>query len=1382
MITPKKPTTCLAVACLTVLTAVLPARADYPSTVNALGPLGYWRFNETTASPPLNQVVNVAPSGAKLNGIAILDIEKGQPGIVGTSIRSHNTGAVVGYCGSKIDIGYSPALNKKGPFSVEFWYKPNALGTDGTGFCIVSSLNNDFVASSRRGYLFYCNNNGRIEFRLGNDAGYVGNVNSGTSAQNAKIGQWTHIVGEFTGTETKLFLNGVQVGSLTLTAAQIASLQPNTQVPFRIGGTALTGSLSDAPTGSATGISGNRGVDGWVDEVAYYPYALTVSQAAAHFTTATSNSAGYGAAILADNPTAYWPMEDAATTAPDPSTFVTVANSGSAGSAVDGKVIWGGLTAQPGTGYAGMGADDKSVLLDGFNGFVKLPNSTSLDITGNLTMMAWIKPTQKNFYRDIIARGWDDANAETFLRISRGFDNSGVGSTNQYEVGVTDGVNYYDSVLVPMPEGDIGNWVFIAGTFDGAQWTLYRNGKQIGSLASENGPSIIAQPWVIGAQAAADVGGAYAVPGGISTYFPGSIDEPAIFNKALTADEIKAVYESALPKPIITKPVDNPDGFAGSTYPTLFQGGSVTLSVVAEGTDPLSYAWFKDGAPLGITTASLTLNNLAKGTPTYSVVVSNPNGQATSSVTLNVVAAPPTFVQNPISLARFAGGSFTFSVVTAGTTPQTFQWKTNGVDIAGATGTSYTGTASTDLNGVNFTVVATNEAGNKESSTAKVTVLPAATGYAAAVLGSSPFAYYRLDETTGTTAFDYVGFNNGVYFNTTLGQDGYSAVDSDKAVAFNGLNSYVGSLSGASINYQGTSASFTLEAWVKANEGLPDESAIISKGTGPNGTTANEQFSLEVAGGHYRLLTRGNGNAIYEADAQVGPNGSWQHVVGVYDQSSGSPFMSIYVNGELSGSSPGRTAGLRASTAPVAIGSKRTGNDPGYDGTFNGLVDELAIYSTALSDTTIQAHYGAAYGSNTKPQFAVKPKPATNYVTLSASFSASAFGTVPLTYQWRKGTTDIIGANGPTYTITGLTLADAGDYSVTVSNSAGSTNSGPTHLTVLAAPTSAPGISDLVIHLPFDSDLVDKTGRGNNGTAIAQTSTSSNTVAPTFVAGKLGNAFHYESDFGQPGAPGATTATNTSYLTLGHRPDLQFGTTTNFSIAFWIKVPENFIGGDLPFFTTTVGSLGGQGIVLAPAYGFGIGSGSNPNPAPANYGGWAASLYDTGSANGARIYGDLGSINDGQWHHLAYVFDRNASLVTYLDGEVAHATKISGTTTAAAKAIDVADEATIGQDPTGLYQETGAGDIDDFGVWRRALSPLEVASIYVAGNNNLSYNGGATLSISQSGTSVTLNWSGGTLQSADSLFPLSFTDVVGATSPKTITATGAAKFYRVKAN
>ena len=471
---------------------------------------------------------------------------------------------------------------------------------------------------------------------------------------------------------------------------------------------------------------------------------------------------------------------------------------------------------------------------------------------------------------------------------------------------------------------------------------------------------------------------------------------------------------------------------------------------------------------------------------------------------------------------------------------------------------------------------------------------------------------------------------------------------------------------------------------------------------------------------------------------------------------------------------------MRASSAPVGIGSKRLGNAPVYDGTFEGSIDEVAIYNSALSGSAIQTQYGAAYGPSSPPQIAVAPVSVTNYQGLSVTLSVAAFGTVPLTYQWKKAGVDIPGATTASYTLANLIAGDAGSYSVGITNSVGFTNSASVTVTVLPTPTSPPAINGLVLHLPFDNNLTDVTGRGNNGTAIARTATTSNTVAPVFVAGKLGQALHYESDFGQPTTPGATTTTNTSYVTLGVRPDLRFGTNVNFSIALWIKLPLGFIGGDLPFFGNANGSLGNQGFVLSPAYGYGNGSGSDPDPDPLNYGGWGLSLYDAGSANGARVYGELGSINDGNWHHLVFVFERNSQVVTYLNGAPAKSFKIDGTSTAAAKTIDSGLAAVIGQDPTGIYAETGSGDIDDLGVWKKALTPLEAASIYAASQNNLSFTGIGLLTITKVGSNVQLNWGvNGALQSADTING-SYTDVVGATSPYSVPPTDTQKYYRLR--
>lgn len=81
---------------------------------------------------------------------------------------------------------------------------------------------------------------------------------------------------------------------------------------------------------------------------------------------------------------------------------------------------------------------------------------------------------------------------------------------------------------------------------------------------------------------------------------------------------------------------------------------------------------------------------------------------------------------------------------------------------------------------------------------------------------------------------------------------------------------------------------------------------------------------------------------------------------------------------------------------------------------------------------------------------AITTQPASQTVTAGSTvtFVVVASGTSPFTYQWRKDGTPITGATGATLTLTSVTSASAGSYTVVVSNSAGSATSNPAVLTV----------------------------------------------------------------------------------------------------------------------------------------------------------------------------------------------------------------------------------------------------------------------------------------------------------------------------------------------
>jgi hypothetical protein len=533
----------------------------------------------------------------------------------------------------------------------------------------------------------------------------------------------------------------VLIGSQTSVATSTGWV-PNDGSFLRLGATPLNGDESLLYTDSATGnqyilpfnesinTAGNRGWDGLLDEVSIYPNALSADTIAAHYAAATTNTAGYHAQILADHPVGYWGFDEPAVTPPDPSAFPLAANAGSLGSDADGTNVWGAVAAQPGPGYTGFPAGNKAVTFDGLNGSFSAKDAPGLHFTGNITLAAWVNLAAKDGLRDIISHGLDDSGSETFLRVTRG-NNYGTGYF--YEVGACDGFSgeFYDSVQFPIPAGDLGNWVFLAGTFDGSNWNLYRNGVLAGSTPAyvsgtdqDTGALDVTNTWTIGSRALPSAEDGFR--------FAGSIDEPAIFNKALSAADIVALYSAAQVPPVITTALQNPG--------TVFKGSSVSLSVFADGSPTLAYAWTSNGVPTGVTTTNYTISNIAVGDYTVGVAVSNGYGTNTASVTFSAVAAPPSITTAPAPETRYVGYPFSLSVVAAGSAPLTYIWQSGTTVLQTGASPIYSGIAS-PANAGSYFVVVTNETGiNATSAPVVLTVNPVPGGYGGAVIASKPIA------------------------------------------------------------------------------------------------------------------------------------------------------------------------------------------------------------------------------------------------------------------------------------------------------------------------------------------------------------------------------------------------------------------------------------------------------------------------------------------------------------------------------------------------------------------------------------------------------------------------------------------------------------------
>lgn len=165
---------------------------------------------------------------------------------------------------------------------------------------------------------------------------------------------------------------------------------------------------------------------------------------------------------------------------------------------------------------------------------------------------------------------------------------------------------------------------------------------------------------------------------------------------------------------------------------TVAPGGNVTFTAAASGAPAPTYQWRRNGVDVsGATNASLTLNDVqAANAGTYTVVATNSVGTATSNgavLTVTAATVAPNITTQPDSQTVTPGGSVTFTVAASGNPTPTYQWRRDGVNIAGATSASLTLNNVQAANAGTYTVVATNSAGTATSSGAVLTVSAAMT-------------------------------------------------------------------------------------------------------------------------------------------------------------------------------------------------------------------------------------------------------------------------------------------------------------------------------------------------------------------------------------------------------------------------------------------------------------------------------------------------------------------------------------------------------------------------------------------------------------------------------------------------------------------------------
>ena len=223
--------------------------------------------------------------------------------------------------------------------------------------------------------------------------------------------------------------------------------------------------------------------------------------------------------------------------------------------------------------------------------------------------------------------------------------------------------------------------------------------------------------------------------------------------------------------------------------------------------------------------------------------------------------------------------------------------------------------------------------------------------YADEVIADSPVAYWKLDETSGTTTNDAIGSNHGTYTGGyTLNQAGIPSTGRP-SVALNGSSGYINCGAPAALNL---TAAWTLEAWVYLTS-APNGSAVISE--------------LYTGAGDQVLYALGFGGMVVggTSQLQVGfyTGSTWRYIQGAA--------LSLNTWHHIAGTWDGTNLRLYADGAQVASGTPASGPVAGMNGLvlgrrwdtagsapyLPGRLDEVAIYDAALSATRILAHYNA---------------------------------------------------------------------------------------------------------------------------------------------------------------------------------------------------------------------------------------------------------------------------------------------------------------------------------------------------------------------------------------------------------------------------------------
>jgi hypothetical protein len=416
----------------------------------------------------------------------------------------------------------------------------------------------------------------------------------------------------------------------------------------------------------------------------------------------------------------------------------------------------------------------------------------------------------------------------------------------------------------------------------------------------------------------------------------------------------------------------------------------------------------------------------------------------TNSIVTPIPTFPPFFVTEPRGSTNRIGDRLTLSAVVEGGTPISLQWLKDGAVIPGATSNSISLPNLVTGDSAGYSLYASNAFGAITSSVATVLVIPDA----APDLRSAILSWWSMDDVTGdendkgitldpyghndmrtVDPGDFIDLGPGMFIN---------------AIQFNGINQYCLRTRGFPTY---NNPSYTIAFWVNASASQSDRRIFAESNTNNTNSVISFGSQTNGANGTLRVLIRNDvGLTLLDrSSTRTVLDDTWHHVVWTETNNE----VRLFIDGvldETSFSYPRGGLSLNATTVGALLNALGAANH------LNGLVDEVAVWGRALSYTEVQI-----LRTNTVPEPLADSAPIVTGPPASQSvftyarvkFSFAASGTGPLSWNWRREGTNLPGQTNATLVLSNLTLADAGNYDVVVTNPTNALGSATSQVAVL---------------------------------------------------------------------------------------------------------------------------------------------------------------------------------------------------------------------------------------------------------------------------------------------------------------------------------------------